>query len=113
MTELIYHTDSYLKEFEAEITGIDPEEKAVILDRTAFYPGGGGQPCDHGEIFIDDKSFEVRKVKMQKGMVYHYLANEVFESISGSNIKGVIDWDRHYKLMRTHSAFHEIGRAHV
>ncbi|MCP4726391.1 MAG: alanyl-tRNA editing protein [bacterium] len=106
MTVLIYQTDSYIKEFEAKITGIVTDGNAVILDRTAFYPGGGGQPCDHGEIFIDDQRFEVRKVKMQKGIVYHYVTEEISESLSGSDIKGVIDWDRRYKLMRTHSAFH-------
>ena len=48
MTELLYQKDSYLKEFQATITKIDPENHAVILDQTAFYPGGGGQPADSG-----------------------------------------------------------------
>jgi len=50
MTELLYQTDSYLKEFEAVITAVNPDEKAVVLDQTAFYPGGGGQPNDVGVL---------------------------------------------------------------
>ena len=46
MTELLYQTDGYLQEFDGNILSIVEEERAVILDRTAFYPGGGGQPCD-------------------------------------------------------------------
>ena len=46
MTELLYQTDSYLKDFDANITSVLPPERAVVLDRTALYPGGGGQPCD-------------------------------------------------------------------
>jgi misacylated tRNA(Ala) deacylase len=50
MTELLFHTDSYLREFEAEVVGVDAGRNAVLLDRTAFYAGGGGQPCDIGEL---------------------------------------------------------------
>ncbi|MFC1493586.1 alanyl-tRNA editing protein, partial [candidate division KSB1 bacterium] len=60
----------------------------------------------HGEIFIEDQKFEVNKVKMQKGLALHYVDEEISESLTGSSIKGIIDWDRRYKLMRTHSAFH-------
>lgn len=50
MSELLYQTDSYLREFDGEVTQALPEEKAVVLDRTAFYPGGGGQPNDMGTL---------------------------------------------------------------
>jgi misacylated tRNA(Ala) deacylase len=53
MTDLLFQTDSYLQEFEARVTGIQPEARAVILDKTAFYPSGGGQPCDFGVLTID------------------------------------------------------------
>ena len=53
MTELIYQTDSYAQEFSATVTGIDAEQNGVLLDRTAFYPGGGGQPHDLGTLEID------------------------------------------------------------
>src|SRR5690349_11142399 len=47
-TALLYQTDSYLRTFDATVVAVEPERHAVMLDRTAFYPGGGGQPCDHG-----------------------------------------------------------------
>ncbi len=50
MTEYLYHTDSYLREFDAVVTSMDETARAVVLDRTAFYPGGGGQLCDLGTL---------------------------------------------------------------
>ena len=52
MTELLAHTDAYLQEFHATVVAVDDEQNAIALDKTAFYPGGGGQPCDFG--WIDD-----------------------------------------------------------
>ena len=48
MTELLCHTDSYIEQFEAKVMAVFPDSSGVVLDRTAFYPGGGGQPCDFG-----------------------------------------------------------------
>ena len=59
MTELLYQTDSYLKEFEAVIISVSMTERAVILDRTAFYPGGGGQPADAGTLSIGGTTFSL------------------------------------------------------
>ena len=53
MTQLLYQTDSYLQNFEAVVSGVDEENRAVILDRSAFYPGGGGQPADLGYLEIN------------------------------------------------------------
>ena len=50
MTRLLYQTDAYLRRFQAAIEDVDPGEGAVALDRTGFYPGGGGQPCDLGSL---------------------------------------------------------------
>jgi hypothetical protein len=50
MTDLLYQTDSYLQEFDATVTSVDAEAQAVVLDRTVFYPGGGGQPYDTGQL---------------------------------------------------------------
>ncbi len=50
MTDLLYQTDSYVKEFEAKVTAVDAAGSRVALDRTAFYPGGGGQPNDLGSL---------------------------------------------------------------
>lgn len=56
-TELLYQTDSYLKEFTAHIIAVDTEQGGVMLDRTAFYPGGGGQPNDTGKLYVGDPAF--------------------------------------------------------
>ena len=52
MTDLLYHTDAYLREFDATVLAVDAEARAILLDRTAFYPGGGGQPADGGTLTI-------------------------------------------------------------
>ncbi len=108
MTELLYQTDSYLKEFDAVVTASFPDEKAIALDRTAFYPGGGGQPNDVGTLAGGAlsllKGLNVVKVKKVGEDVLHVLDGEL--PPVGSTVHGVIDWDRRYKLMRTHTAMH-------
>ena len=106
MTELLYQTDSYLKEFEAVITSVLTAERAVILDRTAFYPGGGGQPCDFGILAIGGVSYPVDKVKKQGNDVLHFLGGSQPLPSSGSTTRGTLDWARRYELMRTHTALH-------
>jgi misacylated tRNA(Ala) deacylase len=101
MTELLYQTDSYLKEFTAQVTGIDEEQHGVLLNRTAFYPGGGGQPNDVGTLFVGDKAYPVSKVA--KGNV-HVIEGEL--PAVRTEVRGVLDWERRYKLMRTHTAMH-------
>jgi misacylated tRNA(Ala) deacylase len=100
MTELLYQTDSYLKEFEAVVTSIFPDEKAIALDRTAFYPGGGGQPNDLGML----NTTNVVKVRKAGEDVLHILEGEL--PAVGTKVHGVINWDRRYQLMRTHTAMH-------
>jgi misacylated tRNA(Ala) deacylase len=92
--------DSYLREFEAVVTRVVPEESAVVLDRTVFYPGGGGQPSDAGRL--DD--FGVAGCRGMAGEVLHLLDGP--GPALGAQVHGVIDWDRRYKLMRTHTAMH-------
>ena len=106
MTELLYQTDAYLKEFDAKITGIDPEARTVTLDQSAFYPGGGGQPCDFGTLVIDGQEYPVTKVKKQADEVLHFISGEGSMPTEGAAVKGKIDWERRYKLMRTHTALH-------
>jgi misacylated tRNA(Ala) deacylase len=107
MTDLLFQTDSYLQEFEARVTGIQPEARAVILDKTAFYPSGGGQPCDFGVLTIDGVSFPVTSVKKQGADVSHFLGGEAsLPSAAGAAAHGKIDWARRHKLMRTHTALH-------
>jgi misacylated tRNA(Ala) deacylase len=104
MTDLLYQTDSYLKEFDATVVEQDPNENAIILDRTAFYPGGGGQPNDTGWLLIGGRSLPVTKVKWQTGNVWHWVDGLLPEA--GTRVTGRLDWDHRYKLMRTHSVLH-------
>ena len=106
MTELLYQTDSYLKDFEAVITAVDVENQGVILDRTAFYTGGGGQPADSGVLEFGGHVYKVPRAKKIGGSVVHLLEGEAPLPEVGTVVKGGLDWDRRYKLMRTHSALH-------
>ena len=106
MTELLYQTDSYLTEFDANVTSVLQEERAVTLDRTAFYPGGGGQPCDLGFLTITGVNYPVEKVKKQGEHILHFLGGNEPLPVVGSASRGTLDWARRYKLMRTHTALH-------
>jgi misacylated tRNA(Ala) deacylase len=101
MTELLYQTDSYLREFTAAVTAIDTEQNGFLLDRTAFYPGGGGQPHDLGHIVAAGKTYTI--VKIGRGNV-HIIEGDL--PAVGETVQGVLDWNRRYKLMRTHTAMH-------
>lgn len=102
MTEKIYLEDAYIKQFEATVIGhIDGN---VILDYTAFYPGGGGQPCDHGTLSSASENWPISKVQNISGKVGHNIAG-ILPTI-GSIVSGELDWERRYQLMRTHTAMH-------
>ncbi len=101
MTDLLYHTDSYLKEFTARVTRVDESKNGVYLDRTAFYPGGGGQTHDTGVFIINGEEVNVPKVK--RGNL-HIIEGELPEV--GTELTGRIDWERRYQLMRIHTAMH-------
>ena len=106
MTELLCQQDSYLKEFDAEIISVDAESRVVVLDRTVFYPGGGGQPCDVGLLSVNGREYPVIKVKKQGADALHFLGGDAETPEVGSSVHGVIDWERRYQLMRTHTAMH-------
>lgn len=101
MTELLYQTNAYLREFDALVTGVDHEQNGVYLDRTAFYPGGGGQPHDLGLLRIGSAMQAVTKVL--RGNL-HVIDGTMPEP--GTMVQGVLDWERRYRLMRTHTAMH-------
>src|SRR5215204_5430999 len=98
MTELLYHTDAYLQEFDANVVIVLPDERAVVLDRTAFYPGGGGQPCDLGLLNINDIAYKVDKVKKQGDNVLHFLGGTLPLPTINSSSHGTLDWVRRHKL---------------
>jgi misacylated tRNA(Ala) deacylase len=112
MTDLLYQTDSYVKQFDAKVVAVDPAGSRVALDRTAFYPGGGGQPNDLGALHLHvfqgaetpEVSVPVTAVKKEGDQVWHALAGVLPQE--GASVTGVIDWDRRYKLMQTHTALH-------
>lgn len=106
MTILLYQTDSYLKEFSAEITSVDSTIRAVALTQTAFYPGGGGQPCDFGKLMIEGITYPVTQVKKQGTEILHILGGEAPLPAVGALVTGQLDWERRYALMRTHTALH-------
>ncbi len=103
MTELLFQTDSYVREFEAKVTAVAPDG-AVVLDQTVFFPGGGGQPCDVGTLSAGGRSWPVSKVRTAGGDVLHYVDGE--PPAAGTRVTGRLDWDRRYQLMRTHTALH-------
>ena len=102
MTEILCYADSYLREFEARVLDVTP--KGVVLDRTAFYPGGGGQPSDTGVLVSGDEEHRVTKISRAGGQTIHELEGE--PPPAGTALRGEIDWDRRYQLMRTHTALH-------
>lgn len=106
MTKLLYQTDSYLKEFQAKVTGADADAHAIILDQTAFYPGGGGQLPDKGTIQFNGQTVELVRAKHSPNGLLHILAEDASLPEKGTEVTGVLDWDYRYKLMRTHTAMH-------
>jgi misacylated tRNA(Ala) deacylase len=100
--EYLYQTDSYVKEFDASVTAVDGQ--AVALDRTAFYPGGGGQPHDLGTLTWRAGSARVVGVKGRHGEVWHTL--DAGAPAVGTAVHGALDWQRRYRLMRIHTALH-------
>jgi len=102
MTELLYHTESYLKKFGASV--INVVDTGVVLDRTAFYTGGGGQPSDSGTLTTEEREYRVNGVKRVDGNLVHQISGDL--PTLGSKVSGLIDWERRYLLMRTHTALH-------
>ncbi len=102
MTEQLYQVDSYVREFDGVVTAIDGQ--AVALDRTAFYPGGGGQPGDVGMLTWEGGSARVVKVKRQGAELWHILDGKPPQQ--GTAVRGELDWEQRYQLMRTHTALH-------
>jgi misacylated tRNA(Ala) deacylase len=106
MTELLFQRDSYIQDFNAQVSRIDPENNAIILDRTAFYPGGGGQPPDSGTIKTGDSILQVKRARRAGSDILHIIDGEFEDPQIGEQVHGQLDWERRYQLMRTHTAMH-------
>lgn len=102
MTEFLCYEDSYLRKFDAEVTSVTGN--GVVLDRTAFYPGGGGQPPDSGALTFSGQCVRVKRVRRTDGAYVHELDGE--QPAVGTAVHGALDWERRYQLMRTHTALH-------
>ena len=100
-SEQLYVEDSYLREFDATVVRTGP--RFVVLDRTAFYPEGGGQPTDHGTLEADGAVYNVVKAMKRGPQIFHYLDGDIAE---GTAVHGVIDWERRFDFMRLHSGEH-------
>ncbi|HEX5974751.1 MAG TPA: alanyl-tRNA editing protein [Rubrobacteraceae bacterium] len=97
--------DSYLRVFEAGIIGLSGRE--IILDRTAFYPGGGGQPPDKGTLGIGPVRASVVDVRREGGQIVHVLDNPIPDTVR--ELEGELDWERRYGHMRHHTALHVLS----
>ncbi|MDH5482028.1 MAG: alanine--tRNA ligase [Candidatus Bathyarchaeota archaeon] len=108
-TEKLYYEDQYLTEFEAKVLKVIDGEY-IVLDRTCFYPEGGGQPADNGHLTFEGNKIEVANVKKVGKVIVHKMKVPVAPQ-EGSTIKGAIDWDRRSGLMKAHTATHLINGA--
>src|SRR4030042_1913280 len=97
----LYVDDSYVSEFDARVVKSGP--KFVVLDVTAFYPEGGGQPSDTGTLVSGGRTFKVLKAMKRGLQIFHYLDGDLPE---GAEAHGAVDWDRRLAHMRLHSAEH-------
>src|SRR5688572_14860208 len=97
-TDLLFHRDAQLRAFDATVTAVDGDR--VALDRTAFYPTGGGQPHDTG-LLAGQAVTDVRK---EGDDVWHTVPDGSFAE--GDVVHGEVDWERRHALMRTHTALH-------
>ena len=100
----LFAVDAYRHEFDSTVAEVDRDGGRVRLTRTAFYPGGGGQPCDLGTILGPGGPLSVTAVKRDRGPIWHTVEGELPDV--GAEVQGVVDWDRRHRLMRTHTALH-------
>jgi misacylated tRNA(Ala) deacylase len=103
----IFTVDAYCRAFDATVADVDPDAGRVVLDRTAFYPGGGGQPHDVGTLSWAGPATpsEVVRVGRENGRVWHWLDGPDLPP-AGTGVHAEIDWGRRHLLMRTHTALH-------
>jgi alanyl-tRNA synthetase len=109
LTEQLYYADAYMKEFDAKILKII-NSQYVVLERTCFYPEGGGQPADHGFLTFGDAKAEVVDVRKVGRVIVHKIRGSVTPK-EGGVVKGMLDWDKRYALMKAHTATHLVNGA--
>lgn len=105
MSENLCYLDAYARETDAVVVEADAEAGAVLLDRTVFYPGGGGQPADTGVLHgADGTTWTVSGARKRGDDIWHAVAGDL--PAAGTRVTAEIDWERRHRLMRTHSALH-------
>ncbi len=105
MTEKLYWENPYETSFTAEVVAVVPE--GVILDKTLFYPQGGGQDCDKGQLKKEKLMFKIESVSKKGENIIHHISSDLLSKIHvGDKVSGEIDWDFRYGIMRAHSAQH-------
>ncbi|MFN2484768.1 MAG: alanyl-tRNA editing protein [Candidatus Limnocylindria bacterium] len=102
MSENLCYRDAYLRECSATVVAADGG--ALLLDRTVFYPGGGGQPPDEGTLAADGSTWRVASASKRGDDVWHAVDGD--PPAAGTAVIARLDWERRYRLMRTHSALH-------
>src|SRR5690606_22859170 len=108
MTEMLFRDDAYMKHCDATVAGVD--EDSIVLDRTVFYPQGGGQPGDVGSITWDGNSTAVIDTRSSDaGAIRHIVTPVSPRPAVGSTVRAAIDWERRYRYMRMHTALHLLG----
>lgn len=105
MTEELFLKDAYLKEFEARVMKLEGRE--VILDKTVFYPGGGGQPADKGSLGVGPINASVIDARREGGGVVHVLDTAIPDTVR--ELGGTLHWERRYGHMRYHTALHALS----
>lgn len=103
MTRALYFEDSYIKECNATVVSIT-DGKYVVLDQTIFFPKGGGQPCDTGMIKKSNRTYNIVYVGKFSGEISHEI--NPFGLEVGDKVHCILDWERRYKHMRSHTAAH-------
>ncbi|MFN8594203.1 MAG: alanyl-tRNA editing protein [Thermomicrobiales bacterium] len=107
-TDLLFQRDSSLRAVDAEVVAVNAADRCVALNRTVFYPGGGGQPCDTGTLLrqSNGSTWPVTAVRKEGEVVWHQLGGESELPVIGDAVRGSLDWDNRYRLMRMHTALH-------
>jgi len=107
-TTMLYMQDNYIKTFDAQVVSVG--ENYVVLDKTAFYPLGGGQESDQGILKFNEQSNVITSVRRESGEVRHFLENlEILPKVRDT-VTCELDWERRYTHMRYHTAIHILSR---
>ena len=107
-TDLLFYKDFYQQEFEAEVLGLVEKDgkQCLIFDKTTFYPEGGGQPSDIGEVSINGNVFKIPHADKVDNVVLHYVDGDITDDVVGQKVTGKIDWARRITLARHHTGTH-------